>query len=144
MASMRSIAQLLAEARARGIRVHCNDDKLRVEGASFHDDLIHELIARKQELLRLLKLEEKIMRMPLSEFKKRGFILRLHSEVCGEIWFVSHEGLLKQLHPLEGKAVFTGEELEALLQAEPTDRDLQVAATAKRTFPLAKLKTEHH
>jgi len=141
---MRSIAQLLAEARAKGIRVHCNDDKLRVEGPSFHDDLIRELIARKQELFRLLKLEEKIMRIPLSEFKKRGFILRLHSEVCGEVWFVSHEGLLRHLHPLEGKAVFTGEELEALLQAEPTDRDLQTVATAKRAFPLAKLKIEHH
>ena len=53
----------------------------------------------------------------LSELKKKGFILRLHSEVCGEIWFVSHAGLLrpglksKKKSALEEAAEFLKEEL---------------------------------
>jgi hypothetical protein len=140
-----SFHHLLAKAYVAGVEATLDGEgKLHISTPKAAEPIARELVRHKRELFRLLKLEEKIMRMPLSEFKKRGFILRLHSEVCGEIWFVSHEGLLKHLHPLEGKAVFTGEELEALLQAEPTDRDLQIMATAKRTFPLAKLKTDHH
>jgi hypothetical protein len=53
----------------------------------------------------------------LSELKKKGFILRLHSEVCGEIWFVSHQGLLrpglgsKKKSALEEAVEFLKEEL---------------------------------
>lgn len=99
--------------------------------------------ALENEVERLqCSLKAKVIRLKLSQFTKLNMALLLDSRVLGEqVWFCSNNDMAAQIRRDDPEKVcYTSEELQHLLNHNPSTESIKVINDAKTSFPGSYIK----
>jgi len=132
--------EVLADLRHRGVRVRTEGDRLRLKAPEgvVSANVRETLVQHRSDLLAHVRLEERLLDLPLSEFASRGCSIEV--EVPGldqTLWFVPNEESAKTLERegIQRGRTWTAHELIDLLTAPRiTHEDIVSVARAKNAF----------
>ena len=100
-------ARLLTDLRRRGLQLLPAGDQLQIRPRkAVTNELRRTLQTHKEDLLRALSLEERILRMPLDLFERQGCLIEVQvSWLPQTLWFVPGE---KQVEVLTQRGISRG------------------------------------
>jgi hypothetical protein len=130
---MDKLTKLLFYAAKLGLTLKAlPDGRLEIHGPREAEPLVKLLFKHKAEVMRVLRVQDMLLNLPLEAFGKGLYAMRLFSPEHGELWFISSPQAATKLGVPKGSMTFTAKELEQLCSLNPSTKEANLILAAKK------------